>query len=274
MSLPHLIHPASLYRCMTRRATGAVLVMALLGGGTGCSTVGGLFHTASNPFDPPPTPGEAARQMFLTDDADTRRKNLALIAASDFAGEEPYVKTYRLLLTDEDPTVRAAAAKALGMHGGVEDAPRLAALLADYASFVRWEASKGLQRIHNPADEVTGPLMAALADEDADVRLAAATALGQYPSRSVFQALVGKLTDTNFGVVHAATQSLSTLTGQHFGDDPRDWLTWAEANSDTLFAGQRPYTYEPYREPPGLIDKTRFWKDPAEVAALRPIGAE
>ncbi|MFP4144155.1 MAG: HEAT repeat domain-containing protein [Phycisphaeraceae bacterium] len=263
---------------LTKHLSGFVLALTVAGAGlvtTGCKSdpaseknwLGQLVEPLS-----PPTPGEAARDALNPDDPDRRQRGLARIAASDFGGEEPYVKMYRMLLTDPDPTVRATAARALGMHGSVADAGRIVPLLEDDAGYVRWEAAKALQRIHNP--DTVGPLVEAVQnDEDGDVRMAVAEALGQYPRSDVFQALVGALTDTNYGVVQAANRSLATLTGQDLPPRPGAWLDWAEASGSGLFARQKTYTYRPYHEPPGFFKKKlQFWRDFERPAPETPAG--
>ena len=231
-----------------------------------------------------PTPQEAAVDLFNPLDADKQFRALSLISASPFGGEAPYVKAYRLMLgrteegqtigPDEDPIVRAAAIKALGAHGTVEDAKLIARFLEEESSFfVRWEAAKALQRIHNPA--AIGPLVGALSsDVDLDVRMAAATALGQYANRSVFDALVGALADHDFGVVDAAYQSLRTLTGNDYGKDGADWLGWADKYRRDLFVYRETYGFRPYRPPQTLLE--RIWvlgKRREPVAQERPIGS-
>ena len=97
-------------------------------------------------------------------------------------------EAYRLLMDDPDATVRAACIKALGAHGTVDDALLIIPRLKDEAAFVRWQAAKSLQRIHH--EQAVGPLLDAMkSDEDVDVRMAAADALGQYPRPAVFDAL-------------------------------------------------------------------------------------
>lgn len=249
-------------------------VAGLLLGMVGCAAPSGENWLA-NALEPlmPPTPGEAARDAFNVYDADKRRRAVALISASPFGGEAPYLKTYRLLIDDHDATVRAACAKALGMHGSVEDTTLIEPLLRDRVAFVRWEAAQALQRIHNPS--VASELMQRVKDdEDADVRMAAAAALGQYPQPAVFDVLLGALVDRDFGVVAAAHQSLVTLTGKEFGYEPADWLAWANDNRDSLFAGQRRYTYMPYDQPPGILDKMQFWREREVPQPQAPTGAE
>jgi len=208
----------------------------------------------------PPTPSEAARDAFNVYDADKRRRSVALISGASFGGEPPYLRMYRLLLTDVDPTVRAACVRALGIHGTVEDVPELVIALQDDVSFVRWEAAQALQKIHSP--EAIEPLITALReDADADVRMASATALGQYPTPGVFQALIAALDDTSFSVAIAASDSLQTLTGQELGTDPRQWIAWSKQNAESLFDEREQYTWQPFHRERGLIDRTlMFWK--------------
>lgn len=247
----------------------ALLIAALAATLAGCGSDGGSV------LDPlmPPTPGEAARDAFNVYDADRRRAAVANLAAAPFGGEAPYLRTYRLLLDDPDPTVRAACVKALGMHGTVEDAPIIIAQLRHAAAFVRWEAAQALQRIHDPA--AVGPLIEVMqGDADADVRMAAAEALGQYAEPRVLDALVGALVDRNYGVVQGAAQSLRTLTGQPYAHDPAPWVAWSNQNRDRLFAGQQPYSFQPYTKPPGLLDKAQFWREQDKAPRRTPAGLE
>lgn len=237
----------------------------------GCSGQG-EFHVPE--FLKTETPGQVARNAFNVYDADTRRRSVEKLSAAPFGGEEAYVKTYRLLIDDPDPTVRAAAAKALGMHGDTTDALTLSRLLRhDETSYVRWEAAKGLQRIHNPS--TTAPLMqAALEDRDPDVRMAAAYALGQYPSVEVFGSLVSALEDRNFGVIKAAERSLELLTGQDLNQDSAAWLAFQKEAGPALFADQQTYTFQPYQDPGGFVDSLKFWDKAEPAKAQKPRGLE
>ena len=220
----------------------------------------------------PPSPMAAAREAFNMYDADKRREGVALLSASSFGGKEPYVRMYRLLLTDPDPTVRGACAKALGEHGDVADAKRLQPLLEDHDAFVRWETAKALERIHNPV--VVPQLMDRLKnDDDADVRIACARALGQYPQPRVFDVLVGALADPDYGVVASAAWSLKTLTGNTtLGDDGAAWIRWRQKHVNDLFAREQVYTYQPYDPPPGFIREMKFWKPITPPAPREPVG--
>ena len=173
------------------------------------------------------------------------------------------------MLDYPDATVRAACVQALGTHGTVEDAELIVARLGDTASFVRWEAARALRKIHNPI--AVGPLIQTLLnDQDIDTRIAAATALGQFPQSRVFQALVGALDDRSYGVVQAAQRSLHQLTGHDLGDDGRAWLNWARQRDGTLFDAQVAYRWHPYVKPRGFVDVIQFWRKPQEVPPRRP----
>ncbi len=219
----------------------------------------------------PPPPSEVARDAFNVYDADKRRKAINMLANAPWGGEAPYLRTYRLLVNDPDPTVRAASLRALGNHGGIEDVPAITPYLADKTSFVRWEAAMALQRIHHTS--AVDPLIKALQDEEPDVRQAAANALGQYPQTSVFQALVGALIDDDYAVAEEAAHSLHLLTGQNFGHDGAAWLAWGNNNKD-LFAQQQTYYYPQFEKPVTFGDRLQFWKQRKQVVPTEPRATE
>jgi hypothetical protein len=254
-------------------AAAVVALLPMLGG---CRGGDGQRTVLADLFEPimPPTPGEAARDAFNVYDPDARRRSVALISASQFADEGPYVRLYRLLLDDPDPTVRAACLAALGRNGSPSDGPAFVDHLRHEASFVRWESAKALQKVHYPA--AIRPLINTMReDEDVDVRMAAAAALGQYRERFVFDALIGALNDRDFGVREAASQSLFTLTGQDLGVDSVAWLAWGEGKTpDVLFADAQPYKWQPYVQPRGIISRMQFWKKYEAPAPRPPAGIE
>ncbi len=232
----------------------------------GCTSDGGVtyasFYEGLTGDEPAPTPVEAVAMMFNREDADQRRKGVGWLAASSFGGEPEYVASYRLLAADPNPNVRAAAARALGLHGSPEDAQLLSVLLTDEDPLVRWQAADGLRKIHNPA-AVPALLDRLIEDneEDADTRTAVAQALGQYADRIVFNRLAAALEDRSFAVVNAAHQSLMQLTGHDAGLDPGDWSRWADSTPNP-FANQRPYTYQPYKPTRDFLDKyVLFWNN-------------
>jgi len=217
------------------------------------------------------TPAQVARDAFNIYDADLRRRSITQLSTSSFGGEEPYVRTYRLLSDDVDPTVRAACIKALGMHGTAADSPLIARFLADESPIVRWEAAVALQKIHDPA--AARPLMDRLhADPDLDVRAAAATALGQYAQPAVFNSLVAGLNDRDFAVAANSRESLRLLTGEDLGDDPAPWLAWSRDKGADLFERQQPYMWYPFTRSPTLMSRLLFWQPAPDTSPRVPVG--
>lgn len=214
------------------------------------------------------SPTLMARDALNTYDADKRRDAVVRLSMQDFGGDEPFVRLYRLLLDDPDPTVRAAAAMALGEHGQVSDGPLLARMLEDDAAYARWEAAKALQKVHHPA-AIKALTQAVTSDEDDDVRMAAATALGQYADPAVFQTLVAALDDRVYGVTRAANKSLCTLTGQDLEPIAARWLAFERERGAALFADQRPYRYQIYEAPARWLDNITFWRGRPEQAEAR-----
>lgn len=225
-----------------------------------------------------PSPAEAARWAVDPHDPDKRRRGTNLLANAPFGGAEPYLNLYRDRVQHEpNPLVRAEVVRALARHGGPEDAPLLAPLLEHESPIVRWEAAKGLQRLHN--DQVVVDLLRALRreEEQTQVRVATARALGQYAEPRVFQALVGALGAHDLSLNRAAAQSLRTLTGASLDLDDRAWLAWyaqAEAQGDP-FARQQEYLFPTYQRNRSLLEWLVFWnqpvfEEPAPPAGLRP----
>lgn len=255
------------------RPLGAACLISLTAFAAGCNG-GGL----NNPLDSvseaifPPSPGEVARDAFNIYDPDRRRRAVNLLATAPWGGESTYVQTYRLLIDDPDPTVRAACLRALGRHGEPDDVQVITPYLRDPASFVRWEAANALERLHHPY-AIDRLLPAVRDDEDPDVRTAAARALGQYAERRVFEALVGALNDREYAVVRQAQRSLRMLTGQDLGDRASAWLDWYDAQED-VFAEQRPYHYRPFIRPAGVLDYLQVWRTHPSAEPRQPAGLE
>ena len=241
---------------------------------TGCSTISQDLNALSQSLIPP-SPTEAAQKMLNPHDPDDRREGTILISNSPFGGVDVYVRAYRDgVLHETDPLAKAAAVRALARYGMVEDTPAIAALLTDDHYQVRWEAAKGLQRLHNPV--VVSDMLRVLGDEteDPDIRLELAVALAQYPQDQVFQGLVSALDARELAVNLAAEGSLQTLTSQALGPDPRSWLVWYDG-AEEPFAGRRDYLYPTYSRSRSWLEKLAFWTSPvveypAPPAGLRP----
>ncbi len=259
-------------RRLHRRIVGLVTVCAgVLAVAAGCETMRqdiGEFSLGST------TPNEAARMMMDTTDPDNRRKGTVLIANSPFGGTDIYVSWYRDSVASEpNPLVRAVSVSALGRHGMPEDAVPIALCLDDEQFQVRWEAAKALQRLHYPA--VVPVLLATLRDEDeeSDIRVASAIALGQYPQDRVFQALVAALNTPLLSINEAARQSLETLTGEDHGLEPAPWLRWYNGVSNP-FAGQKEYLYPTYHREESFLEKMAFWSSRSYEEPAVPTGLE
>lgn len=250
------------------------LGLSCLAGVAGCESAGVSYDSLYEGFfgdEPPPSPSVAVAMMFNRNDADDRRQGITWIASSPFGGEEEYLNSYRLFVTDPDPGVRAAAATALGRHGIVQDAMTLATLLKDENDLVRWQAADGLRKLHNP--QAVPALIERLdleIEADADTRATAALALGQYADEIVFSRLTTALEQPDFNVVSAAHRSLTLLTGVDQGLDPQAWANWFE-QTNTPFANQQPYTYSLYHPNRDWFDQyVTFWNNNDGVTTEGP----
>jgi hypothetical protein len=261
----------------SRPSTIALAIAAMCGlPNAGCDTIGqdvkdftgGLF---------PPSPSEAATMMFDPYDPDQRREGIVWISNSPFGGGDVYLKAYRdFVAEDLDPGVRAAAIAALARYGEPADADLITPHLTDANRHVRWEAARGLQRLHHPP--AVPPLLTVLRDPDetVDVRTEAALALGQYPEDRVFQELLDALDSPDLSVNSAASKSLATLTGQNFGLEPEPWFDWYQAQA-APFEHQVEYLYPTFSREETFLEKLVFWskktfEQPGPPAGLRPEG--
>jgi hypothetical protein len=262
--------------CRSFAIWGPVAAFTLAAGLGGCQN-DPITPRAADVPEPTDTRTPAQLIVALAGDPganpDARRAAMLRIVESSAAGEAVYLDFYRATLTDDrtDATVAAVCALALAEHGEPEDVRYLTPLLERGEPFGRWQAAVALQRLHHP--DAIDPLMRALRlDEDADVRAAAAVALGQYPRRPVYDTLITALDDPDSGVARAARQSLTLLTGHDGSDDPRDWLDHADDRSHALFQPQ-PYTFRPYPPSRGLWGVVFFWLE-RDAQPQQPRGYE
>lgn len=258
------------------RKTPALILMfcAVLAGG--CKPLGGYGRSSSDSvfaFASPPTPAEAARWAIDPNSADNRQQGLLLLANASFGGESVYMELYRIALDDEDAAVRAAAVRALALHGGpAEGLLVLEHLAPSEDPLVRREAARALARIHMP--ESVPRLTTAVdpdREPDGETRALAAEALAQHREARVVQALIGALTDTRLLVSSTARRSLNTLTGQDFGIEPEPWLRWT-ATSPDLFAGAQTFYYTAYQRDRRFLEYIVPWLEPPNEIASTPAG--
>jgi len=221
-----------------------------------------IVNDAQDPFDP-----------------DRRARGMLALSTAQAGGDPVYVSLYVENVEDPDPSVRAAALKALGRHGNAEHTAIMTkALTTDRDPGVRQEAARSLQRVHNP--EAIEPLLATIRlpdvakgqwEEDAEVRAQAALALAQYREQKVLQALVSALYDPRLAVNRNALVSLRTLTGQDFGYERLTWAKWIKESS-APFAGGTVFEYPAYSRSKSFIEYLPFVSKPPNEPSTTPAG--
>jgi hypothetical protein len=227
----------------------------------GCDQMSSDFGDASNALVPP-SPAEAGRWAVDDSDPENQRRGVLLLGNSSFGGDTVYVNLYRLYIEENtDPVVKATAIQALARHAGADDAQLIAKQLDSKVEQIRIAAAKALQRVHDPrvADTIWKKMINE--EEPAAVRVELAIALGQYPSRDVFEALCSALDDRELAVNLAAANSLRLLTGADFGLEPALWRSWADATASPLRADV-PYYYPTFERQLGFGDYLMFWAIP------------
>ena len=249
---------------------------------TGCDTLSSDFQDLVDQLTPT-SPAEAGQLATDFADPENQQQGLTLLGTATWGGEEEYLRLYRNCIEGPfDPLVKAAAIRALAYHGDPSDAALIATALKDEVVYVRHEAAKGLQRLHD--DKVADAIWQHLViEEDSSIRMELAIALGQYPKDSVFQALVLSLEARELGVNLAAADSLRTLTGQDHGLDARSWLAWYDSTS-APFGAEEIYFYPVYTRPLGWLERINIfnpivWEKPAlprglEVRSTRSTWSE
>jgi hypothetical protein len=244
---------------------------------TGCGTFDGVPRGSTSLLSalfPQTTPAQAAEMATDPYSPERRYEGTTLLSNAPFGGQPVYLELYLDAIEDEDPGVRAAGVRALGRHGEPEHVPQIIALLEDTDRYVRFEAARALQRVHSP--EVVPVLLNVIQEErepDADVRVAAAEALGQYPESRVVQGLIAALADRRLAVNHAVRRSLITLTGQDFGVDRAAWLGWVD-ETQNLFAGQQPYVYPAFSRDKRPYEYLPFVPAPPNETGSTPVGLD
>jgi plasmid stability protein len=221
-----------------------------------------IVNDAQDPFDP-----------------DRRARGMLALSTTSAGGDPAYVSLYAENAEDPDPSVRAAALKALGRHGTAEHTAIMTkALTTDKDPGVRQEAARSLQRVHNP--ETIEPLLAAIRlpdvakgqwEEDAEVRAQAALALAQYREQKVLQGLVSALYDPRLAVNRNALVALRTLTGQDFGYERLAWAAWIKETPNP-FAGAIVFEYPAYSREKTLVEYLPFVPKPPNEPSTTPAG--
>lgn len=217
-------------------------------------------------------PAELARDPY---DADARYRGTVRLTVELLEPDERILEIFRDNLSDEDASVRAAAARGLATHGVAADGRLLAGALYDPEALVRRSAALGLQRIHEPA--ATGRLLELIVptvEPDQNVRVEAALALGQYPQSDVVLGLVASLrsdTEQSLAVHAAVVRSLEMLTGRDFGLDFIAWQGWIDENG-SWFADQRAYMYPVFSRGRAWWEYLPWLPLPPNETSSTPVG--
>ena len=182
------------------------------------------------------SPYKYAKQLF-DHNPDVRREAIYVVSDEGWGRRQPYTKYYAHMGTDDvDPTVRAAALRALNRSRAAEFGDAYITALADSSDWVRLEAVKALANI--PNDKAIMGLTKLLANDQQqrDIRIAAADALREYKQSDVAQSLIRVLNDRDFGVAWQARTSLNLMTGKDYRYDAAAWLDYLTKN-EKPFAG-------------------------------------
>lgn len=249
----------------------AHLAAGILAAAAGCDQASSDFGDASSSLFPP-SPAEAGRWAVDDSDPENQRRGVLLLGNAGFGGEPVYVNLYRLYIEENsDPVVKATAIQALARHANPDDAVLVAKQLDSKVEQIRVAAAKGLQRIHNPkiADLIWKKMINE--DEVPAVRVELAIALGQYPTRDVFEALCSALDDRELAVNLAAANSLRLLTGADFGLEAPLWRSWADATPNPL-RQDVPFYYPTFERELGFGDYLLFWMIPTFEQPGVPAG--
>ncbi|MCA9100884.1 MAG: HEAT repeat domain-containing protein [Planctomycetales bacterium] len=184
----------------------------------------------------------AAKTPPVPDDelgyTDPRRRSEALTFLSAEADELDPAEQQRIsarlaaaIDNEDDPLIRQQTAVALGGYQTDSAMAGLRTAMADDQPLVRMAACESLGRRAAGGDAAsTGAvdlLTSALAgDDNIDVRLAAARALGAVDSPRAVDGLVAALSDSDPALRHRAGESLKSATGENF-DSIDAWRTYA-----------------------------------------------
>jgi HEAT repeat protein len=90
-------------------------------------------------------------------------------------------------------------------------------------------AAQALGEIKDP--KALEPLIAAMHDDNPQVRIDVLHALWQIGDRKAVPAAIDMLKDPNTTVRQGAVQALTQLTRQNFGEDAAKWQAWWEGQA-------------------------------------------
>jgi HEAT repeat protein len=187
---------------------------------------------------------ESNTQTVLADDVDSNITALkdrdpsiriraieSLAGIADFRAVAPLIEA----LNDEDSSVRMKAVRALGeINDSRAIDPLSYTSVKDADTYVREGAWKVLQWSTIGGNKVdarsTGPIIGALADEDLDVRIRAAEALGQIKNVAAVDPLIAALNDENSDVRRYSAWALGEINDSR-SIDPLSYTSVKDADT-------------------------------------------
>lgn len=199
---------------MAATAVGCLLVVVTT---TGCGFMDRFRGTS---------PARAAERMESTS-ADTRVRGINEMVDRKFGKAPPYTTRYeQIARTDSDYLVRATAIRALNRSRDASATGLFITALGDPNAKVRLEGAKALVRL--PDERAVGPLLSLLnnPDEEKDVRIAAAHALGSYKQLQVARSLAATLNGRDFGLAWQSRWSLRRMLKTDLRYDETAWLEY------------------------------------------------
>ena len=150
-------------------------------------------------------------------------------------GEKKNLKIIGLAIKDDSPLVRKAAVHVLGERGEgrrqyVQD---IILALADEDREVRLAAARVLGGIRSK--EAAEPLLLLLSDEDIWVKAAAVESLGKIGTEDAVKAVKGLLDDDNGMVVCAALEAMAMIAiqGHQTIEETKPWVVKCLSHDDT-----------------------------------------
>lgn len=204
-------------------------VAVLLFASTGCQSFGkvGTFSQHMVDYFRGDTALNAAKKMEDTYFPDERREGIIRLADREYGRRDPYTQRYQQIAQfDSDWLVRATAIRMLNRSRDASATSIFVKALEDTHPIVRVEAAKALKNI---PDQNAIPVLLRLVadnDQDRDVRIWSAAALGNYKTPQVAQALATQLGSRDFSIAWESRRSLIAITGRDMRYDRDAWTDY------------------------------------------------
>jgi hypothetical protein len=185
-------------------------------------------------------PQRYAQMMETKGSPDQRREGMMGLVDRPWGERPPYTTRYAQIAEERDGAVpadyllRASAIRSLNRSREPGHANLFIKGLADESEWVRLESAKALNRL--PAAEAIPALLSVVSkpEENKDVRIAAAEALGHHKNFEVARALISLLGSREFGLAWQAHQSLTQIMPKDLGYDEGAWLNYLNSPEKPL----------------------------------------